>query len=61
MVEYNFCGRKELNVNVKYFIIILFVSLTLSVCFLSVQQATAQTDQTAMELQSVNIAVEKAG
>ncbi len=49
-----------MNVNVKYFIIILFVLLTLSVCFLSVQQATAQTDSATSKLQAANNAVDQA-
>ncbi len=49
-----------MNVNVKYFIIILFVVLTLSVCFLSVQQATAQTDSATSKLQAANTAVDQA-
>ena len=49
-----------MNVNNKHFIIILFVILTLSVCFLSVQQATAQTDSATSKLQAANTAVDQA-
>jgi CHASE3 domain sensor protein len=60
MADYNFCERKELNINNKHFIIILFVILTLSVCFLNVQQATAQTDTTTSKLLAANTAVNQA-
>jgi CHASE3 domain sensor protein len=49
-----------LNVNNKHFIIILFVILTLSVCFLSVQQATAQTDSATSKLQAAHTEVDQA-
>ena len=49
-----------MHLKIKLSIIALLIMLTLSVCLLSVQQATAQTDQTAIELQSVNNAVGKA-
>jgi CHASE3 domain sensor protein len=52
--------RKELNINNKHFIIVLFVILTVSVCFLSVQQATAQTDPATSKLQAANNAVDQA-
>ena len=49
-----------MNVNNKHFIIILFVILTLSVCFLSVQQATAQTDSATSKLQAAHTEVDQA-
>jgi hypothetical protein len=49
-----------MNASCKQLSIKLLVALMLSLCLLSAYPAAAQTDQTAIELQSANIAVGKA-
>jgi hypothetical protein len=49
-----------MSVSCKLLKIKFLTGLMLSLCFLCVYPAAAQTDQTAIELQSVNIAVGKA-
>ena len=49
-----------MNVSCKQLTIKFLIALMLNLCFLSIYPAAAQTDQTAIELQSVNIAVGKA-
>jgi CHASE3 domain sensor protein len=53
-------SEKKLGVNIKQSIVALLIILVFSVCFLSVQQATAQTDQATSKLQAANTAVNQA-
>lgn len=49
-----------MGANIKQSIVALLIILALSVCFLSVQQATGQTDQATSKLQAANDAVNRA-
>jgi CHASE3 domain sensor protein len=49
-----------LGANIKQSIVALLIILTFSVCFVSVQQAIAQTDQATSKLQAANDAVNQA-
>jgi CHASE3 domain sensor protein len=49
-----------MGVNIKQSIVALLIILALSVCFLSVQQAAAQSDQVSSKLQAANNAVNQA-
>jgi CHASE3 domain sensor protein len=49
-----------MNAHIKHSIIPLLVVLMLSICILSVQEATAQTDQITSRLQVANTAVNQA-
>lgn len=49
-----------MGVNINQSIVALMIMLVFSLCFLSVQQAIAQTDQASSKLQAANVAVEQA-